>query len=297
MKVSAETGAAVKMGYRPGLDGVRALAAIAVVVAHYVAWDAGRYGVEVFFALSGFLITTILLEDVDAGGTVRLGRFYVRRARRLLPCLVAVVAVCAVLLPVLQPGTEDGLLPALLYYSNWQRSAGVELGSLGHTWSLAVEEQFYLVWPLVVLVTRRVRAPWMVAACVTGAVVLPFMGTTELMLGAAVAYGRRAGWRAPNIPSLGAVLAVRPLVWIGQRSYGLYLWHFPVGHVLNDHTPAGLVIATTATLVVVECSYRWIEMPFRSSHPVGDKERPRTDLGVRSIRGGLRPLELNVPSR
>ena len=130
------------------LDGLRALA-IALVIGYHVDREvvpAGFWGVLLFFVLSGYLITRLLVEERDRIGRVLLGRFFLRRALRLLPALVIV---CSALL-VLGKATWSGVIPVLGYYGNYARVAGVDLGLLTHSWSLAVEEHFYLVWPLVI---------------------------------------------------------------------------------------------------------------------------------------------------
>jgi peptidoglycan/LPS O-acetylase OafA/YrhL len=115
----------------------------------------GAIGVTMFFTLSGFLITTLLLRERASSGRIALGRFYWRRALRLLPALVTLVAVTSAYAWITgnQERTLDAALPVLLYFGNWMRTLrdSEGLGLLEHTWSLSVEEQFYLVWPLAVL--------------------------------------------------------------------------------------------------------------------------------------------------
>jgi peptidoglycan/LPS O-acetylase OafA/YrhL len=153
------------------LDGVRALAVTAVILYHAVpGWAVGGYfGVDVFFVLSGFLITSLLLGEWRRSGTVALGAFWGRRARRLLPALflmLTAVGVTAALLPQVlgSPNLFGDTAATLGYVANWhfiaQHSdyfAQVSNPSpLQHTWTLSIEEQFYLVWPLLLLVTFRV---------------------------------------------------------------------------------------------------------------------------------------------
>ncbi len=154
-----------------GLDGLRAVAVAAVVLYHAdQEWIPGGFlGVDVFFVLSGFLITSLLLVELDRAGGIDFGRFYLRRARRLLPALLAVLAVTAVLVATI---AHDGAgsfrrdVPgALLYVSNWwsivtDTSYFEFIGRppmLQHLWSLAVEEQFYIFWPAIALVAYRYR--------------------------------------------------------------------------------------------------------------------------------------------
>lgn len=146
--------------YSPTLDGVRGLAVLAVMAVHaplpYAQW--GYLGVDVFFTLSGFLITTVLLQEWSESGSVDLKNFYARRALRLLPALSILLVVS--LLPVnpLDWGERiKAALVALFYSSNWVRAfaPGFRMGGLGHTWSLSIEEQFYLLWPIALLAMLR----------------------------------------------------------------------------------------------------------------------------------------------
>jgi peptidoglycan/LPS O-acetylase OafA/YrhL len=148
--------------YHPQLDGVRAFAVLAVVAAHaeLPIAEGGGIGVDVFFVLSGYLITTLLLQEFDATGTISMRHFYARRARRLLPALLFVAAFSLVAFSVVRPfGTDDtrlGIVASILYISCWFRALGVsELGWFGHTWSLSVEEHFYVLWPPVLLLMLR----------------------------------------------------------------------------------------------------------------------------------------------
>ncbi|MGH3248925.1 MAG: acyltransferase family protein, partial [Trebonia sp.] len=167
--------------YLPGLDGLRALAVAAVVAYHLgYGWaQGGLLGVGVFFTLSGYLITDILVGQWAARGRIRLGDFWLRRARRLLPALFVMLAVVAVWVNVSArsfiPGFRGNVVASVLYVSNWwfigQHSSYYARFApptpLDHLWSLAVEEQFYLIWPCVVLLLvwlarrahRRARGP------------------------------------------------------------------------------------------------------------------------------------------
>lgn len=152
-------------GYNPALDGVRAIAVVMVILSHtFVPYTGGgKTGVLVFFVLSGFLITRLLLKERETAGRVSVGNFYMRRALRLFPALLAATAAYAA--AALHYADEQeaaadtlGALPsALFYYLNWQ--AIVDRGSTGwltHYWSLSVEEQFYLLWPFLLLLAYRV---------------------------------------------------------------------------------------------------------------------------------------------
>ena len=151
------------LGRRAALDGVRGVACLLVLVTHMVISETTRFlggggaGVTVFFTLSGFLITALLLEERDRTGRTSLGAFYLRRTRRLVPALVAYVAVVLGLAQLLGSWFAGPRAAAwsLLYVSNWRMIAGELLGALSQTWSLAIEEQFYLLWPLVLVVVLR----------------------------------------------------------------------------------------------------------------------------------------------
>ena len=146
------------LAYQPSLDGLRAIAVLAVMAFHANLPFArgGFIGVDIFFVLSGYLITTLLVREQARSGTIALGRFYMRRTLRLLPALLALVVVLHVWSfwwilpgPVWQLRRET--VATLLYMANWAEIAGIlsPLGCFSHAWSLAIEEQFYIVWPLV----------------------------------------------------------------------------------------------------------------------------------------------------
>jgi peptidoglycan/LPS O-acetylase OafA/YrhL len=176
----------VGLGYRPALDGVRALAVLAVIAYHTTSHLPGGYlGVDAFFVLSGYLITTLLVRERARTGRIALGRFLARRARRLLPALLLMVVAVAVVIRLTAPvetwsARRSDLLSTLLYYANWHFVSVDEdyfsiytgASPLRHVWSLAIEEQFYVVWPLVTialmaLAAGRVRA--LLAAALGGA--------------------------------------------------------------------------------------------------------------------------------
>ena len=158
-----------RLGYRPALDGLRALAVVAVFAYHaHLPWArAGFLGVDLFLVLSGYLITALLLAERRREGRIDLRRFWARRARRLLPAVLVLLAATAVAVPILAPDQahriRTDLLSALGYVFNWRlvfgeqsyfQSAG-RPPILQHLWSLAVEEQFYLLWPLLVFALSR----------------------------------------------------------------------------------------------------------------------------------------------
>lgn len=354
-----------ELGYLPGLDGLRAIAIIGVLLYHAgLDWIPGGFlGVDVFFVLSGFLITSLILEEWQRSGRVDFGRFYLGRARRLLPALVLMLLVVGIACAVVYRDAARAFLAdgiaSMLYVTNWwyivQDTSYFEaIGRpplLAHLWSLSVEEQFYLVWPAIaVLVARRGGRRAVLLVAVGGAllstvwmVVLSirsgypeladpsraYFGTDAhamgLLVGAALATVWRPGRiRASLAPGavrallgagiaallavlafyvfigeyspflyrggflvlalvvaaaiaasthpaspLGPLLGRQPLRWIGQRSYGIYLWHWPVFMVLRPglDTPLdgiGLLIVRIAlTLGIAELSYRYVEMPIR----------------------------------
>ncbi len=341
----------------PGLDGVRALAVLAVLAFHEgLPWIPGGFlGVDIFFVLSGYLITDLLAARYRKEGRIGLGRFYQRRARRLLPALALMLVAVAAAVSLLEPGQRDTLRPAVLgavsYTSNWwQAFAHQSYFSLygpppvfQHLWSLAVEEQFYLIWPLLlaailVLVRRpasRALFAWggaVASALVMLAIYTPgadpslvYYGTdthaSALMIGAALAItfplaqvaataGRArqvldllgaaglvilawAVWHlaGPNpvlypyglvlaalaagglilaaaAPGrIGRLLSWKPLRWLGIRSYGVYLWHWPVIAITTGMAPRSAtsapvrIIDTVLPIALAAASWRWLEEP------------------------------------
>ena len=176
-----------RLGYRPGLDGIRAVAVGMVLVHHLgyptvsISWITGslNIGVDVFFVLSGFLITRLLLDEQVASGTISLGRFWLRRALRLLPLAVFVIAAVWMLAAVFPDLffhrgasvsiTRDAIA-ALTYHMNVLVAipGQYHVSALTHTWSLSVEEQFYFVWPVIVALLARFRPRHVSHAVVTG---------------------------------------------------------------------------------------------------------------------------------
>lgn len=152
---------AAAMRYVPALDGLRALAVTLVFLVHTTQhFPGGWIGVDIFFVLSGFLITSILVAEHEKTGVISLSRFYMRRACRLLPALVAVVCVSLTLAVWLHSQTHDTVIDAvaaLLYLADYRYAfmPGAGVTALMHTWSLSVEEQFYFVWPLLLIALLR----------------------------------------------------------------------------------------------------------------------------------------------
>jgi peptidoglycan/LPS O-acetylase OafA/YrhL len=285
--------------YRPDLDGLRAVAVVLVIMTHaHIPWanNGGDVGVTAFFVLSGFLITSLLLAERDRSGRVSLPRFYGRRVLRLGPALLLLIFTVTVLsLAVTWPGAwQFGAVSSVFYVSNWAQVAGLNIDPFGHTWSLAIEEQFYLTWPLLIALAGR-RA-WPIAAVglvVSTALLVVSTGDTEyfstltrggsLLAGCLLAI---SGTRAPEwlgaigltvlvglglanfshevtiplataatIPVLASsVGGLGRLAPIGRRAYGLYLWNWPLAILLGP-------IAVPMTFVVAEASYRFLERP------------------------------------
>ncbi|QTH59612.1 acetyltransferase [Corynebacterium hindlerae] len=350
----------------PGIDGLRGLAVISVLLYHFFAFavPGGFLGVDIFFVLSGFLITSLLVREVAATGRVDLVHFWVRRARRILPAAVFVLVVCTALAglvggdPAVGIGTQ--FTSTLFFVNNWAQIAGSQsyfaqsgVQLFAHYWSLAVEEQFYVLWPLVVAgVCMLVRKRWaMVLAALSlalgaGSFALMlwqynpdadptrvYYGTDThafgLLTGALLAFlitsrTQEKSFPAPRwvdyvaaalgIPALGVLgylivtlpatapetyrgglvaaslstaivlfsviretgpvswlFRMRWLRWFGDRSFSIYLWHWPilvlVREQLIDVAPGNRVLpgvlAAALSIPLAMWSYTYIENPFR----------------------------------
>ena len=251
-----------RLPHEPALDGLRGLAVLAVLVFHLGHLRGGFLGVDLFFVLSGYLITSLLVVEHRDQGRIDLGAFWVRRARRLLPAVLVMLAGVAVLLATLTPAADrprfrGEALATLGYVANWQRmTADVSYwdifsqpSPLDHTWSLAIEEQFYVVWPLVVLAVlavgarrrlalrtdRRVRVLG-VAAAVAGVVSLGLLALTYSPVDTNRAYFATDTRLGPTL--LGAAMAA-----------------LTVGRPRREHAPGtGTELAGVAALGVVGVS-------------------------------------------
>ena len=163
--------------YIPELDGLRAIAALLVILFHSDReglFQGGFIGVDIFFVLSAFLITSILVDEQERTGDLRLGRFYWRRAVRLMPALLFFLAAYLALAPLFFPGyphLRDAVL-AGMYVSNFAFVAAQLPPFISHTWSLAAEEQFYLLWPVTLLLLLRTRRPVLLLAAAWGGLTL-----------------------------------------------------------------------------------------------------------------------------
>jgi peptidoglycan/LPS O-acetylase OafA/YrhL len=391
-KVAPRSQRGARLPYLPGLDGLRAVAVIAVLLYHAgLAWLPGGFlGVEVFFVISGYLITSLLLAEWRVYGRIDVKEFWLRRARRLLPALflllLAVLAYSAVFLPGELAGLRADALAASTYVTNWYLifvnepyfEAVGRPSLLRHLWSLAIEEQFYVLWPLILTAGLLFWRKWrLLGAILAGAAASALLmgllyepgadpsriyyGTDTraagLLIGASLAFlwapglipgfpaehvkthevrkqerrrdrqdrlqrGRlrhRVGWIAPLVVDLaglaalgalawfylgvgeahpllyrggitavglvtgllilalvhpharlsGALLSWRPLRWIGIRSYGIYLWHWPVYMVTRPDLDISLnglpllALRLSLTVGIAALSFRYVETPLR----------------------------------
>jgi peptidoglycan/LPS O-acetylase OafA/YrhL/lysophospholipase L1-like esterase len=349
-----------------GLDGVRALAVAAVFAYHLGTTSGvpilsgGFLGVDVFFVLSGYLITSLLIVEARRTGRISIKNFYLRRARRLLPALYALLlvvgAISVIWIPEQAARLRGDLVAALTYVTNWWlvhvngsyfAGGGDRPQLLTHLWSLAVEEQFYLIWPVILIicfrlrVRRRVLVPVVLGAVAASTIAAwllydPFSDPSRVyygtdtralapLLGAAVAIvfqpwrhradlsiPRRLGldvfglaglaalgliaWRVHDTDAilygagflviaalggvvvlvaghpaslLGKLLGLPPLRWLGDRSYAIYLWHWPVCVLTRPTVDVALtgwadaVLRILLTLALAEASYWLVEKPIR----------------------------------
>jgi peptidoglycan/LPS O-acetylase OafA/YrhL len=226
-----------KEGFRPDVEGLRAVAVGVVLLYHAgVPFAPGGYvGVDVFFVISGFLITGLLVRELEKTGSLSLARFYSRRAKRLLPLTVVVLAVVAVLSwllldPVRMDEVSMGIVASGLYVMNWLLAvraadyfaAGLQASPVQHFWTLAVEEQFYLLWPALLLAAawwcrrtgRGLRPVLVVAFAVVAVASLTYsIYSTELQAGAAYFSTLTRGWEL----ALGGMLALVPASPLGRQ--------------------------------------------------------------------------------
>ena len=361
-------GHGARLPYMPGVDGLRALAVATVFIFHAGAtWLPGGFlGVDFFLVISGYLITSLLVAEQQSGGRIDLWRFWLRRVRRLIPALLLAIAGTLVAMLILHwdevPRLKGATLSAFAYVTNWYFIFAdvpyVEKfgrpNVFTHLWSLAVEEQFYLFWPLVlavILMVLKLR-PWAIGVlAVAGAAfstawawhlydpyAVPwriFYGTDTRAVGlfvgivgaillppsrlrpVASAVGRwgmeiiglaalagvlwcmfsidefenrlyQGGMLMLAIPAivliivsahpqtlLGKFWGLPALVWIGARSYGMYLWHWPVLMLTrpgDDVSISGAPLVSIQIMLVVgisALSYRFVEQPIRRNGLAG----------------------------
>jgi peptidoglycan/LPS O-acetylase OafA/YrhL len=296
------------MKYLPALDGLRVVAIVMVIGYHLdqTAIPAGYWGVILFFVLSGYLLTRQLTAEVEESGRIDLGRFYLKRALRLVPAL----AVVCILLLIIGVGWSQ-VAPALGHYANYARIAGQDLGPLTHTWFLAVMAHFYILWPLVITAVpseqRRlavgllalVAVAWKAIAITVVSPGWVYNATdtnaSALLVGCYLAVARPRPWRYAGwsilvllilmfFPVFGVEGAIFPwgdfvalalavtvlqyavsrpesletgtLLWLGEISYGLYLWHYVF---LNMEIPVW--VALPLSFVVAVASWYLLEKP------------------------------------
>lgn len=178
--------------HQPGLDGLRGIAVLAVIGFHagLPGFADGAQGVTVFFVLSGFLITTILAKEWLATGGIGFRRFYIRRALRLFPALVALLLMAFILGSLVLSGAElqrlrTEILSSATYATNWVLASKPSFPSdsyLGHTWSLAVEEQFYLAWPLLLFALLRFSRSWSTLRIALVTMIVVSVGVRALLM-------------------------------------------------------------------------------------------------------------------
>ena len=308
-------------GRRQDLDGLRGLAILLVLTEHTALSD--RYllpftpavmGVTVFFVLSGYLITTLLMREER----IDLRNFYARRALRLGPGLAAMLLVVGVVGIASGAAWIPAVVSALFYVNNLAHIAGIDTGLAQHTWTLAIEEQFYLVWPIaMILVPRRWLLPGAIGLAIAGSILFStrsgswFYSTLAhaggLMAGCAAALARlrlprMAGvvgisligsaallWSQP-LAIIGSILVItaptdllNPLGVIGRRAYSLYLWSWPLVVLV------GGPLALPLTIAVAELSYRFIERPIRDrfharlAPRVSDRRADQRDAGLSTV--------------
>lgn len=261
----------------PSLDGVRALAVIAVLVGHLgrAPWLA-RVGVTVFFVLSGYLITRLLLAEHRRTNGIDIPRFYFRRACRIFPAYYLFLALSwALLTHTTTPMSPGGALATATYTANYYvMSHPQELGGLIHTWSLSVEEQFYLLWPAALLLLLRGGLPsvrWGLALAIIGGV------AAGNWWSGGFGFGANAQWLA-----MGCLLATIPasslppstrgprwlglpaLAWIGTISYPMYLWHMwggALGVQLTEGPIRRFVLGVIFCILLAAISYYMVERP------------------------------------
>jgi len=340
----------------PAIDGCRAIAVLIVIGFHCgVPWLAGgSLGVDVFFVISGFLITRLLAREIEEPSGINIARFYVKRLLRLSPplllMLIAYLAVSSLWPTSGDHALRDAFLAAF-YLSDYSLAFWGTPDTLRHTWSLSVEEHYYLLWPVVLLVMQRMTGKgrilflcalyilasdwrWMsvtwagdwnanyfrfdtrVSGLIAGGLLallvrnglhltgrnrdlVGFAGLATICLG--VTLFRHREWPLilwgptfVEIATLGLILSlvsgsdswiyrllsIRPFVFVGLISYGLYLWHFPLVAPLSNRWnwpwPIAVAVIVALSLVLATLSYVLVERPMQSlRHRLGQRPTPQ----------------------
>ena len=302
----AAGGASVdRVAYRPDLDGLRAIAVALVIVTH-AKWpwpnNGGDTGVTAFFVLSGFLITNLLVSQRERQGRIHILAFYRRRIIRLGPALLGVLAFTLVFGMAVGwgPGRDwqVGIVSSLAYVSNWVQVGDVNIDPLGHTWSLAIEEQFYLIWPAVLILLRGRALVFAIVVIIAVSLIrivatgpFEYFSTAArvdaILVGCVLALVGASWSRWYAAAGLAALIAVsfldvshdiaipaaivataaiiggrfEPLGRLapaGLRAYSLYLWNWPMTILFGS----AALVAPLMTIVIGELSFRFLEAPF-----------------------------------
>lgn len=350
-----------KRRYISGLDGLRAISVLAVILyhLHIDGIDGGFLGVTVFFVLSGYLITDLLINEFEKNGRIDFKSFWIKRFRRLIPALVLMLVALVTWITLFQRSFLEGLreevAAAFFYVSNWYYilqdhsyfTKFAPPSPLQHMWSLAVEEQFYIIWPILMLLaltfirSKGKLAIFIVLLSFISAEAMAFMYSPDadpsrvyfgtdtrafsILLGAALAFVWPSAKLSPNVTpdlkkvlniaglvslgiliilmiftqedgsflyyggmylasavtavliavivhpanSIAKIFSIKPLLWIGERSYGIYIWHFPIIVLLgiavktDEINGMKILLALVLTFILSALSYRFVENPIR----------------------------------
>ncbi len=262
-----------KLGQRKGLDGVRGLAILFVLLFHLpsLPFGGGFIGVDLFFVLSGFLITTLLVEEQREHGNIRLRAFYVRRTLRLLPALLAMLIATVVLsavydAPAKASAARASALMTLLYSANWFMAyRAYPFGGLTPTWSLSVEEQFYMVWPLLLIGLLRMKGSTRLKAGLVFSGLLLSAGLRALLWRSSFfervffgsdthADGLLAGALAALLLSAGIVPRSRPLNVLAHVMFGLLFLFLYWGWLADPYVLlGGLLLLNLGMAAMIVC--------------------------------------------
>lgn len=342
MKPSSNPQSTFHLGYRPALDGIRGFAVLWVIGFHFNLpfGRNGLFGVDMFFALSGFLITVLLMEEWNQTGKIQLKNFYIRRILRLYPAVVVMLIVFCLV------ASREYIISTLFYFTNWVKALHLQPDSLylDHTWSLSIEEQYYVLWPVTLIALLRTKlsnktialiplflglasalargifwnstqdwfrvymgtdlhadglligsafglmtvygllpdlskhkpvvslitlitfllAAWLLIEKQVTQSFIPLFGNLGVSLITLVIISRLVNYPSPTVIK---IFSFPPLVKIGMISYGLYLWHAPVGAIIDnanfDLDPFLLMVGKVLVTVLAACVSYWVvEKPF-----------------------------------